>query len=71
MILKRRAELEVMAEACAINSAALEAVESALRVGVSTAELDRVAEDAILSRGGKPAYKGYNGFPATLCTSVN
>ena len=71
MILKRRAELEVMAEACAINSAALEAVEAALRVGVSTAELDRIAEDAILSRGGKPAYKGYNGFPATLCTSVN
>lgn len=71
MILKRRSELDVMAEACAINAEALEAVESALRVGVSTAELDRIAEDAILSRGGKPAYKGYNGFPATLCTSVN
>ncbi len=71
MILKRRSELDVMAEACDINAAALEAVEAALRVGVSTAELDKVAEDAILSRGGKPAYKGYNGFPATLCTSVN
>jgi len=71
VILKRRAELEIMAEACAINSAALEAVEAALRVGVSTAELDKIAEDAILSRGGKPAYKGYKGFPATLCTSVN
>lgn len=71
MMLKRRAELEIMAEAAVINREALEAVERAVAVGVSTAELNAIAEDAILSRGGKPAFKGYNGFPATLCTSIN
>jgi methionyl aminopeptidase len=71
MILKRRAELEIMAEAAIINREALEAVEAVIGVGVTTAELNDVAESAILSRGGKPAFKGYNGFPATLCTSVN
>lgn len=71
MILKRRSELEVMAEAAVINREALETVERAIQVGVTTGELNAIAEDAILSRGGKPAFKGYNGFPATLCTSVN
>jgi methionyl aminopeptidase len=71
VILKRRAELEVMAEAAVINREALEAVEAAIAVGVTTAELNDVAERAIVARGGRPAFKGYNGFPATLCTSVN
>jgi len=71
VILKRRSELEVMAEAAVINREALETVERAIQVGVTTAELNAIAEDAILSRGGRPAFKGYNGFPATLCTSVN
>ncbi len=71
MILKRASEIDVMAEAAVINREALEAVAAALRPGVSTLELNALAEDAILSRGGKPAFKGYRGFPATLCTSVN
>ncbi|HEX7003192.1 MAG TPA: type I methionyl aminopeptidase [Trueperaceae bacterium] len=71
MILKRPAEIDQMAEAAVINREALEAVEKLIAPGVSTAELNQVAEDAILSRGGKPAFKGYRGFPATLCTSVN
>ena len=71
MILKRTAEIDQMAEAATINREALEAVEKLIAPGVSTAELNEVAEDAILSRGGKPAFKGYRGFPATLCTSVN
>jgi methionyl aminopeptidase len=71
LILKRPAEIDRMAEAAAINRQALEAVEALIAPGVSTAELNDVAEDAILSRGGKPAFKGYRGFPATLCTSVN
>jgi len=71
MILKRASELDVMAEAGVINREALEAVAVAVRPGVSTLELNAIAEDAILSRGGKPAFKGYRGFPATLCTSVN
>lgn len=71
MVLKRPSELEIMAEAARINREALDEVERAIGVGVSTAELNAVAEDAIVRRGGKPAFKGYNGFPATLCTSVN
>jgi len=71
MVLKRASEIDIMAEAAVINREALEAVEAAIRPGVSTGELNALAEDAILSRGGKPAFKGYRGFPATLCTSVN
>jgi methionyl aminopeptidase len=69
--LKRPSEIEIMAEAAVINREALEAVGRAIRPGVSTAELNAIAEHAILSRGGTPAFKGYRGFPATLCTSVN
>ena len=71
MILKRPGEIDLMAEAAVINREALEAIEPYVQVGVSTAELNKIAEDAIISRGGKPAFKGYRGFPATLCTSVN
>lgn len=71
MILKRPSELDIMAEAAVINREALEAVAAAVRPGVSTLELNAIAEDAIVSRGGRPAFKGYRGFPATLCTSVN
>jgi methionyl aminopeptidase len=42
-----------------------------VRPGVSTAELDRLAEEFILAKGARPAFKGYHGYPATLCTSVN
>ncbi len=71
MILKRPSEIDLMAEAAVINREALEAVEPYIQPGVSTAELNAIAEDAIVSRGGRPAFKGYRGFPATLCTSVN
>ena len=60
-----------MAEAGTVNRLALEKVAAAIRPGVSTAELDNIAEDAILSSGGRPAFKGYRGFPGTLNTSVN
>mgnify|MGYP006271993673 FL=1 len=71
MILKRPSEIEAMADAAVINREALEAVEAALAPGVTTAELNAVAEEVILRSGGRPAFKGYRGFPATLCTSVN
>jgi methionyl aminopeptidase len=71
VILKRAAELDAMVAAAVINREALGAVEALIRPGVTTAELNAVAEDAILARGGKPAFKGYHGFPGTLCTSVN
>lgn len=71
MILKREREIEVMVEAARINREALETIEPLVRPGVTTAELDAAAEEAIRSRGGTPAFKGYRGFPATLCTSRN
>src|SRR5262245_35241071 len=42
-----------------------------VRPGVTTGELDAIAEEYIRSRGGRPAFKGYRGFPATICPSVN
>ena len=71
MILKRARELDIMAEAAVINREALESIEPLIKPGVSTRVLNDMAEDAILSRGGRPAFKGYRGFPATLCCSVN
>lgn len=71
MILKRNSELDIMAEAAVLNRRALTAIEPYIKPGGCTLELNKIAEDAILSGGGKPAFKGYRGFPATLCTSLN
>jgi len=60
-----------MREAGRISARALRLVGEAVRVGVSTAELDALAEQAIREEGAVPAFKGYHGYPATLCTSVN
>lgn len=49
----------------------LKEVEKKVEPGVSTEELNRVAETLIFKSGGKPSFKGYQGFPAALCTSVN
>jgi methionyl aminopeptidase len=50
---------------------ALEALRAAVRPGVSTAELDAIADDVIRSAGATPSFKGYQGFPASICASVN
>lgn len=60
-----------MREAGRITAVALRMVGDAVRSGVTTTELDAVAEDAIRGAGALPAFKGYHGFPATLCTSVD
>lgn len=54
-----------------IVSKTLAEVGKAIKPGITTAELDKIAESYILSQGAKPAFKGYRGFPATLCVSVN
>ncbi|MDY0340672.1 MAG: type I methionyl aminopeptidase [Coriobacteriia bacterium] len=71
IITKSVTELEVMREAGRITAAALDAVAEAVRPGMTTADLDAVAEATIVRAGARPAFKGYAGFPATLCTSVN
>ncbi|MGQ0666522.1 MAG: type I methionyl aminopeptidase [Nitrospiraceae bacterium] len=71
IILKTPAEIDVMAEASRVVAEVLEIVRKAVRPGVSTDELDRLAEEGIRARGGIPAFKGYRSYPKTLCASVN
>lgn len=71
IITKSPSELAVMREAGRITAAALDAVAATVRPGVTTAELDAVAEQVIVQAGARPAFKGYQGFPATICASVN
>ncbi len=71
IVKKTRAEIERMARAGALVAHAHEALAEAVRPGVSTLDLDRVAEKVITDAGAIPSFKGYRGFPATLCTSLN
>lgn len=71
IMLKTPVEIEKVAAAARIVADVLETLREHVRPGVTTADLDRLAEEAILREGGKPAFKGYHGYPATLCTSVN
>ena len=71
IVLKTQHELELMREAGRISAAALKVAGEAVAPGVSTAEIDKAAYDYIISRGAKPAFLNYNGFPATACVSVN
>ncbi len=64
-------ELDAMAAAGALVAAALTAVREAAAPGVSTLDLDAVAESVIRDGGGIPSFLGYHGFPATICSSVN
>lgn len=71
IILKTPAEIMVMAEASRVVAEALEIVRKAVCAGISTEELDQIAEEAIRSKGAIPAFRGYRNYPKTLCASVN
>jgi len=71
IVLKSAAEIACVEENGARLAEVLDLLEEAVRPGVSTAELDRLAEAEIRARGGTPSFKGYNGFPASICASVN
>ena len=71
IILKTPAEIDVMAQASRVVAEALEIVAKEVRAGITTDELDRIAEEAIRARGAAPAFKGYRSYPKTLCASVN
>ncbi|MFE9326873.1 MULTISPECIES: type I methionyl aminopeptidase [Nocardia] len=64
-------ELDAMAAAGAIVGRALVAVRAAAKPGVSTLELDEIAEQVIRDAGAVPSFKGYHGFPGSICASVN
>jgi methionyl aminopeptidase len=70
--LKSPREIETMAAGGAILAATHEVVRKAVRAGVTTSELDRIAEDFIRSHpGAVPSFKGLYGFPASICASIN
>ena len=64
-------EIELMREAGRVVAITLEKVREAIKPGISTKELDRIAENEILKYKMIPAFKGYNGFPASTCISIN
>jgi methionyl aminopeptidase len=71
IILKTPDEVAVMAQASRIVAEALAVLKSAVKPGITTDELDRLAESEIRARGAVPAFKGYRNYPKTLCASVN
>jgi len=68
---KNKEQLDRMRSAGRIVAEVLEIMKEMVKPGVSTEDLDKAAEAYIRSYGAVPAFKGYNGFPATLCTSIN
>jgi methionyl aminopeptidase len=71
LYLKTREEIEELRRSALLVSETLAKVAARLEPGVTTGELDRIAEEYIRSQGGVPSFKGYQGFPASLCISVN
>jgi len=71
IIIKTPQELQLMRESNRLVAEALQALKKLVAADITTEELDRFAEDFIRRRGGKPAFKGYRGYPASLCVSVN
>lgn len=69
--IKSKEEIELMKRAGMIVERVLEEIDSIIKAGVATRELDRKAEKTIKKEGGIPAFKGYKGFPGNICTSVN
>lgn len=71
IVLKTSQELTYMKAACQLSAAALQIAGNAVRPGVSTWEIDKLAHDFIVKHGGRPNFLGYCGYPATACISVN
>ena len=71
IVRKSPSEIASMAKAGKVVADVHEILRDALRPGISTADLDDIAEREVRARGAVPSFKGYRGFPATLCTSVN
>jgi methionyl aminopeptidase len=68
---KTPAQLALMREAGLVVATALRAAAAAVEPGISTGELDAIAEREIRAAGAVPSFLGYHGYPATICTSVN
>lgn len=71
IVIKSKHEIELMQESGRIVALVHEAISKAIKAGVTTGELDEIAERIILDNGAVPSFKGYGGFPASICTSIN
>ena len=71
IILKTQKEISAMREAGRISNQALVEAGKHIRAGMTTKELDRIIHDFIVSKGAKPSFLGYGGFPASACISIN
>jgi methionyl aminopeptidase len=71
IVLKSAREIDIMRKACQISAQALKIAGEAVREGISTYEIDRIAYEFIKSQGAEPNFLNYNGYPATACISVN
>lgn len=69
--LRQEWEIEKLRDSARVLVEAFHEVEKEIKPGVSTEELDQIAEEVIRSRRGIPAFKGYNGFPSSVCASIN
>src|SRR3546814_15316921 len=69
--IKTPEQIAGMRKAGLVVGRTLELLRASVRAGISTGELDAIAEDSIRSSGAVPSFQGYHGFPATICTSVN
>ena len=69
--IKTERELEVMRRACKITAAARALAGEMVRPGITTGEIDKAVHDFIISRGAKPSFLHYQGYPASVCISVN
>jgi methionyl aminopeptidase len=69
--LKTKREIEIVRNNGRILAKTLKVLEQKIHPGIKTKELDRLAEDFIKKQGAYPAFKGYRGFPASVCVSVN
>lgn len=71
IVLKSAEEIKRIADACRIVAEVLDSLGGFVAEGLSTREIERFSEDIIEKRGGKAAFKGYRGFPGSVCTSLN
>jgi methionyl aminopeptidase len=71
IIIKNDLEIEYMRNAGRLVGETLARLEQVIKPGITTGEIDRIAEEFIVSHNAKPSFKGYHGFPASICASVN
>lgn len=71
LILKTSEEIEQMKISSKVAAEVLKRMQREICPGVTTGELDKIAESLINERGGRPSFKGYRGYPASICTSIN